>query len=399
MRWATWLMLVGVVLCGCTQVDENPNWNPQADLPDWTYDAPIYYRPSEDLPVAETVGEGIPVYHTRQEYFFIRHPAGYQVNGEPRMAVWFSADGGKSWSKAGYFGVEQTHFLFRAKEDGAYWIRFVGPGQGSSDMPAEAPQRIYVADRSPPAVVVSVSPPPWEDQQKTIPHIYRVGQTVNVSWGVSDRNLAAGTIKLTTFFVRFPQNLIWGRFPEALPDAGSEPIQIPPEAARDGGMKFRVEAADKAGNVAVAFSEALQVTAGPVTESQPAVRPAGQFEPVAHPSMEDKPGWPQPGAFLWGGSSQVLGWIPKEAGEHENVELQLSCDDGQSWQTAASGLKPGKSVNWTVPSVSSRNCRLRIAAILPGIGDKERPAAMTIVMSQRFTVDTVPAGPVPGKKQ
>ena len=398
MRWTRWFILVGIVLSGCTQVDENPNWNPQADLPDWTYDAPVYYRPSEDLPVAETIGEGIAVYHTRQEYFFIRHPDGYQVNGVPRMAAWFSIDGGKTWSKSGYFGVEQTHFLFRAKEDGAYWIRFVGPGQGSADTPAEAPHRVYLVDRSPPAVVVGISPTPWEDQQKTIPHIYRAGETVNVSWGVSDKNLAPGTIKLTTLFVRFPQNLIWGRFPEALPDAGSEPIQIPPEAARNGGMKFRVEAADKAGNVAVAFSETLQVVAGPPPESQPSVRPAGQFETGRLPSPEDKPGWPQPAAFLWGASSQSLGWIPKEAGDRENVELQFSHDDGQSWQTVAKDVKPGKPVKWTVPSVSSRNCRLRIASILPGIGDKEKPAAIMIVMSQRFTVETPSPNSMPGKK-
>ena len=399
MRCATWLILAGVALGGCTQADENPKWNPQADLPSWTYDAPIYYRPSEDLPVTETLGQGIPVYYTHQEYFFIRHPGGYQVNGEPRMGVWYSTDSGKGWTKAGYFGVDQTHFLFRAKEDGTYWIRLVGPCQASADMPAEAPNRIYIVDHSPPAVVVSVSPAPWEDEKKTIPHVYKVGDTVNVSWGVSDRNLSTGTIKLSTFFAKFPQNLMWGRFPQELPDAGSEPIQVPPEAARDGGLKFRVEAQDKAGNVAVAFSDTLQVVAQGTAASQPPVRPAGPFEPVAHPGIEGQDGWPQPGAFLWGGSSQTLSRVPREAAEHEKVELQFSRDDGQSWQMVAKDLKPGKSAKWTVPSVSSRNCRLRIAAVLPGIGEKEQPAAIMIVMTQRFTVDCTPSSTIRGTNQ
>ncbi len=397
MRFATWLILAGAVLVGCTQPDENPKWNPQADLPDWTYDAPMYYRPSEDLPVVETIGEGIPVYYTRQESFFIRHPGGYQVNGDPRMAVWYSTDAGANWVKSGYYGVEQTHFLFRAKEDGAYWIRFVGPGQGSSDMPAEAPHRIYIVDRNPPAVVVTVTPPPWEDEKKTVPHVYKVGDTVNVSWGVSDKNLAPATVRLSTFFAKFPQNFLWGRFPQELPDAGSEPIQIPPEAARDGGLKFRVEAADKAGNLAVAFSETLAVAPATAATSQPAARPAGQFESVAYPSMEDKPGWPQPGSFLWGGSGQTLAWVPSQAGQYENVELQFSNDDGQSWQTVAKGLKPGKSIKWTVPSVSSRNCRLRIASLVPGVEEKGQPAAILIVMTQRFTVDVTPPSAIPGK--
>ena len=129
MRTIGWIITVLVLLAGCTQVDENPKFNPSAELPSWAYDAPFYYQPPQDLPALETAGDGIGVYYTRDQSFFVRHPGGCQLNGVPRVAVYYSLDMGKTWNKAGYFGVEQTHFNFLAKQEGNTGCASWGPAR------------------------------------------------------------------------------------------------------------------------------------------------------------------------------------------------------------------------------------------------------------------------------
>ena len=138
MRWSmicTMILVAGLGLAaspGCTQADENPGWNPSGDLPAWTYDAPWYYRPTEELVAQETIGDGIPIYYTSDGNVFLAHPQGAQITGVPRIGVWVSYDQGCSWQRAGFFGVEQTHFLLRPENDGPVWVRFTGPEQGST---------------------------------------------------------------------------------------------------------------------------------------------------------------------------------------------------------------------------------------------------------------------------
>ncbi len=290
-RSTTWLVLAaGVVCTGCVQRDENPHWNPQGDYPEWTYDAPFYYRPSQELQVAEVIGQDIPIYYTNSPYFFVVHPGGYQVIGEPRVAVWHSEQDGKEWRRAGFYGVEQTHFLFKAEHDGPHWIRFVGPGQGHSKVPPGTPHRIYVVDTARPGIELTIDPPPWMDEEKKEPRFYEVGQLVTLRWKVSELHLAKDSIRLGTCFAEFPNNLIWSQFPMALASEGEIRVEIPVEATADGGMRFRMEAADKAGNVGMAMTEVLQIRGRPVDlrpwpTTQPTVRPVTASAPVAvtHP--------------------------------------------------------------------------------------------------------------------
>ncbi len=292
-RSTTWLVLAAGVICtGCVQSDENPHWSPQADYPEWTYDAPFYYRPSQELQVAEIIGQGIPIYYVNSPYFFVVHPGGYQVIGEPRVAVWHSEQDGKEWRRAGFYGVEQTHFLFRAEHDGPHWIRFVGPGQGNSKVPPGTPHRIYVVDTARPGIELTIDPPPWMDEEKKEPRFYEVGQLVMLRWKVSELHLAKDSIRLGTCFAEFPNNLIWSQFPMALASEGEIRVEIPAEATADGGMRFRMEAADKAGNVGMAMTEVLQIRGRPVDRrpwptTQPTVRPAVAGPPDGLPSKGD----------------------------------------------------------------------------------------------------------------
>ncbi|MDY6913843.1 MAG: hypothetical protein SVT52_05245 [Planctomycetota bacterium] len=385
MRLAGWLVLTVALVSGCTLVDENPNWNPKADYPAWTYDAPFYYRPTEDLKVVETVGSGIPVYYSRSEYFFIRHPGGSQVVGGPRVAVWSSPSRGEQWEKAGYFGVEQSYFMFKAEADGQQWVRFVGPGQGVSEVPPGMPHRVYVVDTHPPVIDVTVTPPPWKDKEKKEPYIYKVGEMIKICWTVTDVNLAPGKVRLGTCFAKFPHNLVWSRFPKALPPADEMEVEIPPEAVRDGGLRFRVEATDKANNVGHGLTEVLQIAGQTNQGPAPTVRPVGPHQLIQQTAGTPgkKLGWPAAGELIRGGTSRVLGWMPKSAKKYETVELHFTANNGLSWRAIAVGLKPGLKVKWSVPAVSSKNCRLRIVGV-PKTGEK-----LMLVMTRSFTVDTV----------
>jgi len=391
MRWTIWLAFAAALLAGCTQVDENPNWDPQADLPAWAYDAPFYYSPADELEMRETVADEIGVYYTRKQYFFIRHPSGYQLNGVPRMAVWFSPDEGQTWDRAGYFGVEQSHFLFRADHDGQYWIRFVGPGQGATEVPPGQPHRIYFVDTSPPAIELGVQPPPWEyvegecGKKEKVPHIYEVGDTITLSWGVGDRNLDDETIQLGVAHAKFPQNVVWSRWPEKLPESGSIEVQIPEEARADAGLRFRVEAKDKAGNVGFAMTDVLQVAGqeGPMPAEQMFQSNPPLVVAQAGGRPGPKPGWPASGATLRGGTSRILTWMPETATEYDSLRLLFSTNDGRVWRTLAEDVKPDEAVTWTVPEVISKRCRLRWVGI-NGAGQQ-----VPLATSNTFVVDTV----------
>ncbi len=423
MRAIVWIIAVLLLLAGCTQVDENPKFNPSAELPSWVYDAPFYYQPSQDLPAVETIGDGIGVYYTGEKTFFVRHPGGYQIDGVPRVGVYYSTDQGQTWLKAGYFGVEQTYFNFLAKEEGSYWVRFVGPGQGLAECPPGVPHRIYVVDRTRPTAVLSITPPIWEDEKNRIPHVYQVGQNIRLDWGVSDRNLDPNTIKLGICFADFPHNVVWSTLPDTMTESGSIMVELPPEAAQHGGIRFRLEARDKAGNIGVALTEPLRVRgagaaatqpAGPPSTQphvvappqapvppqapppppRPAVLPPGPFERAKGP--ESRPGWPKTDQHLKKETPQQLNWLPPAAASYRELELQFSTDDGLTWQMVAKGLKVGQPVAWTVPDVIGRTCRLRVAAIVPATGGMGR-VEITLAMTQRFTVEngaaTAPTGP------
>ncbi len=376
------LLLSAVFLAGCEVTDANTDWDPQADLPAWAYDSPYYYRPSEDLEMLETIGENIGVYYTNDEYFFIRHPSGYQLTAGPRVGLWSSSDAGENWEKGGFFGIEQTHFLYKADDDGKYWIRFVGPGQGRSTVPPGQPHRIYVVDTHAPTVNISVEPPPVtiDAEGNEVVHLYSAGETVTLYWGIGDQNLDIDSIQLGVAFADFPNNVVWSRWPEAVGESGSMQVEIPQEAVKQGGLKFRMEARDKAGNIGAAFTERLTIEgadrsrAAEIAVSELVAQAGGQVAP--------KPGWPLSGQLLRGGADRVLGWLPASASKYAVVQLQLSPNDGRTWQTVAKDVVPGKLAMWTVPKVNSERCRLRVVGYAGG-------DMQILAISGLFVVDTI----------
>lgn len=412
MRKATWLILAAAMLAGCTVVDENPDWAPKQDLPGWTYDAPFYYRPTEELKVSEIVGQGIPVYYSRMKGVFMRHPGGYQITSAPRVCVMASSTRGDKWYKEGYYGVEQSHFLMQAENDGRYWIRFVGPGQGVTKVPPGMPHRIYVVDTTPPNVVIDITPEPWKDEEKTEPYVYKPGEEVTIFWSVRDANLAGDTVRLQTCFARFPNNLVWSEFPTTMPVQGERKIIIPDEAVQDGGLRFRVEAKDKAGNVGYAMTPILLIEGQASVEEQMAARPVADFELIQQTAGTPgkKLGWPLRGALIRGGVKRTLGWMPDSSAEYELVMVQFSPNNGQTWRTVAQSKladrkDKGTIVEWMVPTINSKNCRLRIVGVAyvktknkDGDNVTEEEFIM-LAMTRRFIVDTVEPETITGPRK
>ena len=377
----TSILLIVALLCGCTVTDNNPDARPAEEYPSWAFDAPFYYRPTVEPAPVEMIGPGIPIYFGREDVFFVRHPAGSQITGEPRIAVWTSLDEGMTWERSGYFGLEQTHFVHKATQDGPHWVRFVGPSQSVAQLPPAQPHRIYVVDRCPPEITVTVDPPPVPEDPNEPPHEYCVGDEVRVSWQVTDDNVQADSIRMSTAFAKFPNNVVWGQLPEDLPLAGSETITLPIEAATEGGMRFRVIAADKAGNVSVGLSDTVVVKV-PEGQEYPTTQPAGL---IVFDAAQDsnKPGWPMQGSLLRGGTIKTIDWMPRIARDYEVLELHFSANSGLTWQTVATGLAPGQLVTWAIPSVNSPNCLLRFAGI------DETGSKVMLVTSKKFRVDTV----------
>lgn len=76
-------------------------------------------------------------------------------------------------------------------------------------------------------------------------------------------------------------------------------------------------------------------------------------------------GWPAKGQRLHAGISRILAWAPPEASQYLTTELQFSAD-GTKWRTVATDIRPGRAVMWTVPTVTSQTCRLRVVGYNAG---------------------------------
>ncbi|MDD4892337.1 MAG: hypothetical protein PHU85_20635, partial [Phycisphaerae bacterium] len=213
-----------------------------------------------------------PHYYTREKTVMIKRPDVSPATKTPRLAVYYSNDEGRRWHKAGYFGMDANFFAFVAPEEGTYRIRFVGPGFAPTRLcDSIPPHRVYHVDATPPSAIVQVNP---------VKPTYQVGDTVTLSWNVTDPNLdPKGTV--TIYEVTHPAKVkISGDYPLN----GSVGVVVPPSAA-DGGVRFGVEATDKAGNIGRGFSFLLQTVAA---ASQPEA-PAAVVKPEATPVVRPDP--------------------------------------------------------------------------------------------------------------
>jgi hypothetical protein len=224
--------------------------DPGNQNPAWAYDAPSYMRPAAELTAEAKSKPADPLhFFTREKVVSIRRPGGYNPENAPRVAVYWTDSNGFRWNKAGYFGREQTFFSFHVEEDGDYGIRFVGPGQEPANETPAYPELVYHVDTAPPDVEISIEPAQsW----------YTPGQSVTVSWQARDYHLIENPVSILMLLDLTANNPKPIEIKRGLSDEGTFTYEIPAETV-DHEIRFRVEALDRAANVGLATSFALQI--------------------------------------------------------------------------------------------------------------------------------------------
>jgi len=271
------LAVAAVSWIGCDSASKWPD--PAEQLPGWLYDAPFYAMPQpENDPQALDGGlDGqIPHYYIREPVIPIKRPDTSPAGKTPRLAVFWSNDHGQVWHKAGYFGLDSAYFSFVAPGEGTYGIRFVGPGIEPTRLKdSAAPHRVYHVDTTPPSVIVQVYP---------AKDFYLPGEAVTLVWSVTDANIDRDG-KVAIYLISPPAKVI--PMPAPFPLNGSVGI-IVPDLAQDGGVRYGVEAVDKAGNIGRGFSFLVRHPAparwrdGAGADQATAGRPVPRTRPNAH---------------------------------------------------------------------------------------------------------------------
>ena len=224
--------------------------DPPNSYPEWAYDAPDYVKPAANLPPEPRVREKDPLhYFTNKKTVMVRRPSGYKPAEVPRVAIWYTDNNGFDWSRAGYFGRDQTYFPLLVEADGDYGVRFAGPGQMSALEALPTPVRVYHVDTAAPEIEVVVAPKQtW----------YHVGQDVTVSWDASDYHLVPRPVRLGVLADFASNDGPSIELSRDLEQSGSMTYTIPADMLGYS-IRFRADALDRAGNLGLAYSHGLQV--------------------------------------------------------------------------------------------------------------------------------------------
>ncbi|MCU0286315.1 MAG: M12 family metallo-peptidase, partial [Acidobacteria bacterium] len=91
------------------------------------------------------------------------------------------------------------------------------------------------------------------------------------------------------------------------------------------------------------------------------------------------------GGETWAaGSSQTVTWT--SSGSITNVKIEYSTNNGSTWTTVISSTANDGSYSWTVPSVSSTQCKIRIKEAATGTPSDTSNAVFSIVSSSSPTI-------------
>ncbi len=240
------------------QADRDAPFDPPNAYPGWAYDSPSYVKPAAELTPEARAKKGDPLhYFTNKKIVMVRAPDNYQPEEIPRVAIWWTDNNGFHWHKGGYFGRQQKFFPFEVEEDGDYGIRFVGPDQASAQHALAHPERVYHVDSVVPEVEVRIEPEQsW----------YYAGQKIMIAWRADDCRLTDDPVSirlLTDFTADAPRAIELQR---DLAHEGSITYQIPAEML-DHEIRIRIDARDRANNLGIAYSYALQIVEQTLAEA------------------------------------------------------------------------------------------------------------------------------------
>jgi hypothetical protein len=274
------IMVLWLIGAGCQQPlhkrqAEMPP-DPGETLPAWAFDAPYYFRPPPDAVPAKASkpDRDLPDhYFVRKPVFLVERPDNQvALDRVPRIAVWWTNTNGCEWTRAGYFGLGQTHFPFVAGDDGDYGVRFVGPGIKESLTEETIPHRIYHFDSQAPRIKVTVEP-----QHP----IYEPNEVIWIHWCAEDQHLDPKCVRLAVCWSWENPDLLeyreseiypmdspeeqakgasrfWKPFKPEFNNQGVLAYTIPEYAAGEA-FQIQVRAKDKAGNYGAGYSKVIFV--------------------------------------------------------------------------------------------------------------------------------------------
>lgn len=230
--------------------DRDAPFNPPERYPEWAFDQPEYVKPAaapQPEPAARPTDP--PHFFTNKRVVMVEQPTGYTPEETPRIAIYYTDDNGFNWHKAGYFGRQQSFFPLETEKDGDYGVRFVGPGQQLAEHTPAYPDRMYHVDTMLPEVKINIDP------EKTW---YDVGEDIRISWEAKDPHLEQFPVRIGMLmdFTASEGDLI--ELQRDLPDDGSIDYHISSETEGHE-IVFRAEALDRASNLGLAYSHALQI--------------------------------------------------------------------------------------------------------------------------------------------
>lgn len=230
--------------------DREAPFNPPERYPEWAFDQPEFVKPAAPDQPAPAARAGDPNhFFTNKRVVMVEQPSGYTPEETPRIAIYYTNDNGFHWKKAGYFGREQSFFPLETEDDGDYGVNFVGPGQKPEEHTPAYPARMYHVDTMLPEVTVNIDP------EKTW---YNVGDDIRISWEAKDPHLEQFPVRIGMLmdFTASEHDLI--ELQRDLPDDGAIDYRISSETEGHE-IVIRVEALDRAGNLGLAYSHALQI--------------------------------------------------------------------------------------------------------------------------------------------
>lgn len=234
--------------------------NTQETYPAWAYsDSKLEPRPDGQKPTTIARDTEPVQYYTNQRVVMVRQPTGYPADEIPEVAVWWTDNGGLHWHKAGYFGRGQSFFPLKVSNDGTYGVRFVGPYQPAATYGPSSPERLYCVDTIAPEVEVRLNP----EQAR-----YHVGDAVSIVWRANDPNLMESPVRIAMMMDLSTAQNRAADLQRDLPGEGTLTHVFSRDAAGREAW-FRVEAEDRAGNVGIAYSFALQVVDAPLAQHSP----------------------------------------------------------------------------------------------------------------------------------
>lgn len=98
---------------------------------------------------------------------------------------------------------------------------------------------------------------------------------------------------------------------------------------------------------------------------------------------------PNGGGTLGAGASTNITW--ETTGTLENVKIDLTTDNGNTWDTITTGIPSTGTYAWTVPAVTSDSCKIKVSDVQPGGPSDESDSVFKIIDLRRITI-TSPNG-------